>query len=147
MKKALLSLIFVLCVLMLAACGRQEEDEGPKDVSAETASGVVTEMTCGEAELHEAIVPWVEEGETFENAYYQRTVDADGNLVYAVMKAADEQLAYLPLGETVVYTGVYETCYYEVVEISYKMNGELVSQKQYHLYVNTDAAVVDEAQP
>jgi hypothetical protein len=44
-------------------------------------------------------------------------------------------MAYLPIHGTVIYTGNYEHCFYEIVETSYYLDGEFREDVQYHLYI------------
>lgn len=140
MRKAIALLLAAVSVMLtLTACGSESDGGGkmPNETDEVTPDiGVVTDFNTGDVELHEAILPWeYDEGEDIDNPYYKRTTDVDGNLVYAVLQASTNQPAYLPMGNTVVYSGNFETCFYERTTVSYTENGEHRSNVQYQLYV------------
>jgi hypothetical protein len=97
----------------------------------------VTDFSIGDVETHEPILPWqFEEGEEAENPYYKRMTDEGGNNVYAVLKTADNQVAYLPMSNTVVYVGAEGSdCYFERTTNTYKLDGEDQTVVQFQLYV------------
>lgn len=134
MKKVMVFLLAVLAMVsMFAGCAKPAED--PKSSPSVPA---LTDFATSEAQQHEVILPWPwEEGESADNRYYKRTTDINGNAVYAVMQASNNQVAYLPMGSTVVYTGQYETSYYEKFTITYKEGNQDREMVQYQLYVGT----------
>lgn len=113
-RAAVLTLALTLALVGLSACGAsQDEMAGAGSTQPQLSAEAVTDFQCGEIELHEEILPWeFEEGE-MENPYYKRTVNEAGEPVYAVLKASNHQPAYLGIGETVLYSGNYDTCYFE----------------------------------
>ena len=134
MKKVMVFLLAALMMVsMFAGCAKPAENpEGSPSVPA------LTDFATSEAQQHEVILPWPwEEGESADNRYYKRTTDINGNAVYAVMQASNNQVAYLPMGSTVVYTGQYETSYYEKFTITYKEDNQDREMVQYQLYVGT----------
>ena len=134
----------------------QEEDDYVKGTGLYDENdgevGVVTDFVPGEVEIHEVILPWEEDGageedgDTLEvdssiaavgaeNPYYTRTINDEGEYVYAVLKASNNQPAYLPVGHTVVYTSEDGECYYEKITNTYKLDGVEMSDEQYQLHV------------
>lgn len=105
---------------------------------------VVTDFKPGEVELHQVILPWeAEEGEELENPYYVRKVNDEGEYVYAVLKASDHQVAYLPVGSTVIYTSEEDNCYYEKATNTYLLDGIPTEDEQYQLHVSINAPAPD----
>ena len=133
MKKAVIFMMAaVMLISMFSGCKPGENPEPSPSVPA------LTDFNTSEAQQHEVILPWPwAEGESADNRYYKRTTDSNGTAVYAVMQASNNQVAYLPMGSTVVYTGQYETSYYEKFTITYKEDGVDKSMVQYQLYVGT----------
>lgn len=127
------ALSLVLAACCLTACSKPDET-GP---TPEEDAPAVTDFSIGDVETHEPILPWqFEEGEEAENPYYKRTTDEGGNNVYAVLKAADNQVAYLPMSNTVVYVGAEGSdCYFERTTNTYKLDGEDQTVVQFQLYV------------
>lgn len=144
------ALSVVLAASCLTACSKKNETGQGTDGEP---VGTVTDFEMGEAEVHESILPWqFDEGEAVENIYYKRTTDENGTNVYAVRKASDNQVAYLPMGNTVVYVGDSEDCYFERTTNTYKLDGEDSTTVQFQLYVTngivapeTPAAGMDDA--
>lgn len=135
MKKVSLTILSVLMLFALTACS-STPDSSINEPPAEATPSIVTEFESSDAELHEGIGLWdFSEGEPVENLYYTKAVDADGNPVYAVKRTSDGQVAYLPMGETVLYTSESNVCYYEKTVLSYKVDGAPQSSTQYQLYV------------
>lgn len=127
------ALSLVLAACCLTACSKPDET-GP---TPEVDAPAVTDFSIGDVETHEPILPWqFEEGEEAENPYYKRTTDEGGNNVYAVLKTADNQVAYLPMSNTVVYVGAEGSdCYFERTTNTYKLDGEDQTVVQFQLYV------------
>lgn len=144
MRKFICSaLSVVLAACCLTACSQPSETgQTPEGDSPST----VTDFVIGDVETHEPILPWqFEEGETAENPYYKRTIDENGTNVYAVLKASDNQVAYLPMSNTVVYMGaVGSECFFEQTTNTYKLDGEDQAVIQFQLYV---ADAVEEIAP
>jgi len=159
MKKTLL-ILSLLIALALAACTPKTSPEAPSadpsetaDVSTETTPGtdpatldpephgggsIVTDFVPGEVEVHEVILPWeADEGEELASPYHIRTVNDEGEYVYAVLKASNHQVSYLPVGQTVVYTSEDGECYYEKSTNTYKLDGAETSEEQYQLHIAT----------
>jgi len=138
------ALSLVLAACCLTACSKPDET-GP---TPEDDAPAVTDFSIGDVETHEPILPWqFEEGETAENPYYKRTTDEGGNNVYAVLKAADNQVAYLPMSNTVVYVGAEGSdCYFERTTNTYKLDGEDQTVVQFQLYV-AEASAEAPAEP
>lgn len=135
MKKFICSVLsVVLAACCLTACSRPNET-GP-DPEGDPPSAV-TDFVIGDVETHEPILPWrFEEGEAVENPYYKRTTDENGTNVYAVLKAYDNQVAYLPMSNTVVYMGASNAdCFFERTTNTYKLDGEDQAVVQFQLYV------------
>lgn len=129
----------VLAACCLTACSKSDET-GPNPEG--DLPSVVTDFVTGDVEIHEPILPWqFEEGETVENPYYKRTTDESGANVYAVLKASNNQVAYLPMSNTVVYMGASDTaCFFERTTNTYKLDGETHTVVQFQLYVADVAA-------
>lgn len=157
-KNIILLLILAMLMLTLIACDTNDTGPAPTISIPEQTSGVtasetptkspledaISDLNIGEAELYEPIEPLeFEDGEEIDNLYYKRTVDGNGEPAYMVINATTKQAAYLPLGQTVIYAGEYETCFYERFNVTYKQNDEFRSTVQYQLHVN--AAVVPAA--
>jgi len=162
MKKTIKVFAFLmaaaLMVVSLAGCNSKSDADQKDDTNVNlpmadsptpdtdvqpTPVSEITDFQAGQAELHEVILPWTfEEGEEIENPYYKRTTDENGTLVYAVMKASNNQVAYLPAGSTVVYVGGDGDCYYEKTTNTYKLDGEEKTSEQYQLYIVTDSQPV-----
>jgi len=121
-----------LAVCCLTACSAPNEQHlDPAEM------GAITDFTVGDVEVHEALLPWqFEEGEEVENPYYKRTSDENGVNAYAVLKASDNQVAYLPMSNTVVYMGNSDDCYFERTTNTYKLDGEDQTVVQFQLYVS-----------
>ena len=143
----ILLLLIAAFMVLMAACnaGMPEEsldviasDElSEPDADASAAGEPITDLKTGDAELHEPIAPLeFEDGEEVANPFYKRTVNEDGTPCYLVMNATTNQFIYLPMGQTVIYTGEYETCFYERYTITYTQGGEPKSTTQYQLFVN-----------
>lgn len=153
-KKKSIGLLLLLAVFMLslAACKTDTPDETDSpdvpDESPEVQNSTdpeidyddpISDLSSGEAELHEPILALeFEEGEEVDNPYYKRTVNEEGVPSYLVMNASTNQPAYLPMGQTVIYAGDYETCFYERYTITYKQGDEYRSTTQYQLFVNAE---------
>lgn len=133
------ALSMLLAACCLTACS-QPDETGPNPEG--DPSSVVTDFEIGAVETHEPIQPWqFGEGETAENPYYKRTTDENGNNVYAVLKASNNQVAYLPMSNTVVYMGSSGTdCFFERTTNTYKLDGEDQTTVQFQLYVADVAA-------
>lgn len=127
--------------ISLAACSPAAVS-GP-DASAPPGSSApaISDYRASDPVLHQVLAPLeLEDGQHADHLYYDRKIVEDGTVVYLVQKAADGQWAYLPVEQTVVYTGNYEEGFYEAVEISYLLDGEPEEMVQYHLFVpRTDA--------
>lgn len=140
MKKILfVCLLSCLSLFSLASCSPQETPEPPSEsetVVTGATTGVVTDFQSSDTELHETIVPWeFEEGEEVDNLYYCRTVSDNGVPVYAVERASDNQVVYLPMSQTVVYASESENCYFERTTLTYALDGEPKEVVQYQLHV------------
>lgn len=135
------ALSVVLAACCLTACS-QPDETGP--IPEGDSPGVVTNFEIGDVETHEPILPWqFEEGEEAENPYYKRTTDENGTNVYAVLKASNNQVAYLPMSNTVVYMGSLTTdCFFERTTNTYKLDGEDQTVVQFQLYVADTASEV-----
>ena len=115
-------------------------DENGEAIGPHGGGSVITDFKPGEIELHQVILPWEpEEGEELENPYYSRTTNEGGEYVYAVLKASDNQIAYLPVGHTVVYTSESDNCYYAKTTNTYLLDGVPVEDEQYQLHVSINA--------
>lgn len=144
MRKFICSaLSVVLAACCLTACSQPSETGQTTEGDSPSA---VTDFVIGDVETHEPILPWqFEEGETAENPYYKRTTDENGTNVYAILKASDNQVAYLPMSNTVVYMGAAGSdCYFERTTNTYKLDGEDQAVVQFQLYV---ADTVEEITP
>lgn len=133
------ALSLVLAACCLTACSQPKETgQTPEGEPPST----VTDFEIGEVETHEPILPWqFEEGETVDNPYYKRTTDENGDNVYAVLMAGDNQVAYLPMSNTVVYMGAAGSeCYFERTTNTYKLDGEDQTVVQFQLYVADSVA-------
>jgi len=160
-KNVLLLLIIAVLMLCLIACDVKTSTETASlavpDPSKAVQESVVpdddpiSDLVPGEVELHEPILPLeFEEGEDVDNPYYKRTVNEDGIPSYLVKNATTGQPNYLPMGQTVIYAGDYESCFYERYTITYKQGDEYRSMTQYQLHVNAEvppAASVEATQP
>ena len=137
------ALSVVLAACCLTACSQPSETGQTPEGDSPSA---VTDFVIGDVETHEAILPWrFEEGEASENPYYKRTTDENGTNVYAVLKASDNQVAYLPMSNTVVYMGAAGSeCYFERTTNTNKLDGEDQTVIQFQLYV---ADTVEEVAP
>lgn len=114
-------------------------DENGEAVGPHGGGGVITDFKPGEVELHQVIIPWEpEEGEELENPYYSRTINEEGEYVYAVMQASNHQPAHLPVGHTVIYTNESDNCYYEKTTNTYLLDGVPVEDEQYQLHVSVN---------
>jgi len=135
LKKFICSaLSVVLAACCLTACSKPDETG---KISEGDPTSSVTDFVVGEVENHEPILPWqFEEGEEVENPYYKRTTDENGTNVYAVLKASDNQVACLPMSNTVVYMGNSDAdCFFERTTNTYKLDGEDQTVVQFQLYV------------
>lgn len=138
------ALSIVLAACCLTACSQPYETG---QITEDSQPSAVTDFEIGDVETHEPILPWqFEEGEEAENPYYKRTTDENGNNVYAVLKASNNQVAYLPMSNTVVYMGASNTaCFFERTTNTYKLNGEDQTVVQFQLYVADTASEIPPA--
>lgn len=157
-KRAVIFLFSIAIIMLtMVACdanSRETSTLTPSDLSSDsevdtsTASDVVEDFSTSEAELHEPILPMeFEDGEDVDNPYYKRTVDENGKPAYLVTNGTTGQPQYLPMGQTVIYSGDYEDCFYERYTITYKINGEYRSMVQYQLYVNAESVPLATVEP
>ena len=152
-KLVVLILMLVLCVCLVGCQAQRVPIESntpsesvfvqpdPGDIpETEPSDPVLTDFNTGAAEQHETVLPWdYEEDEQVDNIFYKRTTDENGEPVYAVKLASNEQPFYLPMNSTVIYSGDFEESYFERYTVTYKENGESKSMVQYQLHVMTDS--------
>lgn len=138
MKKLICGALSVaLAACCLTACAKTDQAEQSPDPEVGEPASAVTDFVVGDVEVHEPLLPWqFEEGEEVENPYFKRTTDENGTNVYAVLKASNNQVAYLPMSNTVVYMGGSENCFFERTTNTYKMDGEDQTVVQFQLYVS-----------
>lgn len=147
-SNALLLLLMAASMLLLIACDANTPKESEVVIISSESSDPnvitpdsypITDISSGEAELHEPIKPLeFEAGEEVDNPFYRRTVNEEGIPSYQVKNAATDQPIYLPMGQTVIYTGDFDPCFYERYTIIYTQGGETKSMTQFQLYVNAE---------
>lgn len=126
-KKLIAGLLVVMVLLANAGCTQ----DGEKTDGTEPPSVTISDMDEGTVEVHETLLPLEENGDS----YYNRIQDANGNSVYRVKQAVNEEFVNLPTEETVLYTIAEGEAYYEKVTYHYKENGEEKTMSQYQLFV------------
>lgn len=159
MNKKTVALLLTIAALMLllTACntpskpslelpdvsGGVEESEPPV-----TSADPIENFEAGSAEMHEPILPLdFEDVDIVDNPYYKKTVNEEGTPCYMVLNASTNQYVYMPMGETVLYSGENEDCFYERYTFTYEQNGEYRSTTQYQLHVNSNAVVENTPAP
>lgn len=151
MNKKTIALLLMIAALMLllTACNTPLkpslevpdasdgiEESQPPMVNADS----IENFEAGSAEMHEPILPLeFKDGEVVDNPYYKKTTNEEGTPCYMVMNASTNQPVYMPMGETVIYSGEDEDCFYERYTFTYEQNGEYRSTTQYQLHVNSNA--------
>lgn len=145
MKKIIIGIFMVLMVFGLAACGN--DNDGLKEGARDSNPSVVTELEVNELIGPQDIVRLdFDEDEMVENPYYKRTANADGESVYMVKRASDDEYVYLPVTETVIYSGTEGNCSYQEINLTYKVDGVETEKKQYQIYVSSAADDYDTIQ-
>lgn len=134
------TVLAVVALLLLTAVGCRSQLDQPDDSGSgapvEVDAGVISALTQSEAQQHEVISPQAfTEGEHIDNPYYKRTTDEDGKPVFAVIKSADGQPAYLPFDQTTVYHTQLGPCFYEKKTLSYLLDGVEQTADCYELWV------------
>lgn len=143
MRKILCIALGLILLLSLSACektGSPSDSDNPEETIQNPVSGVITDFKAGDVEVHEQILPWeFADGEEVDNPYYHRAAKDDGTPIYEVKKAANSQTAQLPMGQTIIYTGEGDNCYFEKVTNTFLLDGLPQEEVQYHLHITATA--------
>ena len=150
-KNVALLLMIVALMLCLTACNTPPEpsldvpdvsNSGEESLPPVASADPIDNFEAGSAEMHEPILPLeFEDGETVDNPYYKKTTNEEGMPCYMVINASTNQPVYMPMAETVIYSGENEDCFYERYTFTFEQNGEYRSTTQYQLHVNSNAVV------
>lgn len=140
MKLRAWTILAVTALLLLTTVGCRSQLNQPEErgsgAPAEVGAGVISALTQSDAQQHEEIAPQVfTDGEHIDNPYYKRTTDEAGKPVFAVIKSADGQPAYLPFDQTTVYHTQTGPCFYEKKTLSYLLDGMEQTADCYELWV------------
>jgi len=140
MKHRAWMILAVVALLLLTAVGCRSQLDQPENSGSgapvEVDAGIISALTQSAAMQHEEIAPQAfTEGEHIDNPYYKRTTDEAGKPVFAVIKSADGQIAYLPFEQTTVYHTQTGPCFYERKTLTYLLDGVEQTADCYELWV------------